>query len=1056
MAFKDDTRALRSMLGRAGFAPTGDPYDTSMLDKGYAISDIEVIARKDYYNVIYLETESNWRGISSDVARKNPHPCLVITRYGDTHTILSTTRDHYTKDKKARYVVVDNGAKKYSVAKFIRSIKTGPEDDTGNVDAKVQSTLDKFAAYQEALDNFADDLDDIIQATKTAVDGAVAGNKEYATCEQKFLGMCRDVISTDMDEKDVRDMLVQHILTYRIFALVYGEHDFHHANVVARELESLKEVLGMSERRINYDTMELIAESITDMEQRQEFLKKFYEVFYEKYDPAKADRDGIVYTPSEVVNFMVTSTDQLLQKHFSKSLSNDEVTVLDPATGTGTFIVHVLNQLNLDKVEKKYTNGLHANEISILPYYIAALNIENAYKEKTGRYREFENICWMDTLDSGVKDYGKVPSYFENDNVKRISRQQEAEIHVVIGNPPYNAVQTSYNNANAATKYPYIDQKIQQSYTQYSVASQQIKSQDMYKRFLKWSSDRIGKKGIVVFVSNNAFLDAKADNGVRRALYNEFNYIYIVNLRGNARLAGEAWRREGGKVFGQQARVGIAVYFLIKAGENTSNIKYIQTEDYMNREAKMKWLKESNISALTMEEITPDPDAVWLNQTNNDFDNLIPVLPRKHNESIFAMVAIGVNTAKDQWAYDFDINNLKKKVKFYISVYGCEVARYKIENPSNHDLISWVDKKIKWSRETIKSLTRMHNILYAEDNIKAALYRPFIIKHLYYTKRIIDVPGRFSIVFKNSKKNKLIGFSNPKTNVPFNHIGTDLVVSLDCVNGTQAIPLWRYNNGKRLSNVTDYGLQLFRAHYHSDTITGDDVFYYTYAIFNDPKYEKKYRFNLQRDFPRIPLAQNFKKWSRIGKDLFKLHCNFATVEKYSLTRIDKRPKKNRIQLKLRTEEVDKKMRIAIIIDDATTLNDVPKEVLEYKIGSKNPLEWILEFYKESKNQIKENSSNDEDVRNKFNTYRLADYKEDLITLLQRVTTVCIETVRLRKELEQMRWGPQPKLTFTIKSNNTAPETQKRMKLLARPVPIQATLDGARQERLLRSYSESWG
>lgn len=1046
MAFRDNAKILRGMLGRAGFAAAGDPYDTSKLDKGRAVVDIEVIARKDYYDIIYLETESNWRGISSDVARKNLHPCLVITRYGSSHIIFCTTRGHYMKDKKARYVVVDNRAKKYSISRFIRSIKAGPGDDPGSVDAKVHGALDEFAAYKEALDNFAEDLDAIIRSTKAEVDEGIAKSKKYTVHVQKFLGMCRDVISKDMDEKDVRGMLVQHILTYRIFTLVYDERDFHHANVVARELESLKEMLGVSGRQANYETMELIAESITDADQRQEFLKKIYETFYEKYDPDKADRDGIVYTPSEVVNFMVTSTDELLKKHFGKGLSDDGVTVLDPATGTGTFIVHILNQLSPDKIEKKYASELHANEISILPYYIAALNIENAYKEKTGQYREFENICWMDTLDSGVKDYGKMSSYFENDNVKRISRQQDTEIHVVMGNPPYNAVQTSYNNANAATKYPHIDQKILQKYTGQSTTYTQNKSQDMYKRFLRWSTDRVGKKGMVVFVSNNAFLDAKADDGVRRALYDEFDHIYVVNLRGNARLAGEAWRREGGKVFGQQARVGIAAYFLIKTGESTSNIRYAQVDDYMNRKAKLKWLKQNTISTLAMKMIAPDATAVWLNQTNNDFDDLVPVLPKTHIESIFAESTLGVNTAKDQWVYDFNKSNLAKKMKFYITFYNEIVNEYETEKFDQKKLISWVSKRIKWSRGILQHLGRGKSIAYSSNKIITTLYRPFIIKYLYYDGPVIQDLRKFSNIFENSQKNYLIGFSNPKTNTPFNYIGTDMIIGFDCIDGTQAVPLWRYINGEKMSNVTDYGLNLFRAHCRDKTITGKDIFYYTYAIFNDPKYERMYRFDLQRDFPRIPLAKNFRGYSEMGKSLFRMHCGFATAEEYNLTRIDKRVKKNRPRLKIRTEKIGENTNVSIAIDDATTLYGVPKETLEYKIGSKNPLEWILEFYKESKNQIKEDSSDDMGVRDRFNTYRLADYKEELITLLRKVTTVCVETVRLRRELEQMEWGPQPKLVFTSKLDKTKPKTE-RMELPTRPAPLQATLNGIKQERL---------
>ena len=464
MGFEENLKQIQRNLELAGYKKIREPYDTSGLKMEDAVVDVEIIARKDYYNILYMEAESNWRGISTEVAKKSLNPCLVITRYGESHIILSTIRDHNTLNPKPRHIVIETGTReKRSIGSFVKSVKPGI--DYIETDQRVQEVFDKFAVYKEAIDRFGENLGEIIKRTTETVDAAISNSSEYHSRIQKFLGMCKDVISRDIDEKDVRGMLIQHVLTYRIFAMVYDEQNFHHANVVARELESLREILGISDSQVNYETLELIAESITDTDQRQEFLKKIYETFYEKYDPDKADKDGIVYTPSEVVNFMVASTDQLLKRHFRKSLSDDGVTVLDPATGTGTFLVHMLNHISPDKLEKKYSSELHANEISILPYYIAALNIENAYKERIGKYKEFENICWMDTLDSGVKDYERMPSYFENDNVKRISRQQEQPIHVVIGNPPYNAVQTSYNNANPATKYDNIDQKIQDDYS---------------------------------------------------------------------------------------------------------------------------------------------------------------------------------------------------------------------------------------------------------------------------------------------------------------------------------------------------------------------------------------------------------------------------------------------------------------------------------------------------------------------------------------------------------------------------------------------------------------
>ena len=1029
MSFEENLKQMQKKLALAGYRKVREPYDTSELKMEDAISDVEIIARKDYYNILYLEAKSNWRGISTEVTKKSENPCLVVTRYGESHIILSTVKDHNTLSPKPRHIVIETGVKESrSIGSFISSIRPGL--DYIETDERVQGAFDRFSVYKNAIDRFGENLEGIINRTGDAVDSAIVESRKYGTRVQRFLGMCRDVINESMDERDVRDMLIQHILTYRIFAMVYDERDFHHANVVARELESLKELLDISDSHVSYDTMELIAESITDMEQRQEFLKQIYEMFYEKFDPAKADKDGIVYTPSEVVNFMVASTDQLLRKHFRKSLSDEGVTVLDPATGTGTFLVHILNQISPDKIDQKYTRELHANEISILPYYIAALNIENAYKGRTGRYREFENICWMDTLDSGVKDYGKVSSYFDNDNVRRISRQQESEIHVVIGNPPYNAVQTSYNNANSTTKYPHIDQKIQDDYSKLSIVTNKNKSEDMYKRFLKWSSDRIGEKGMVVFVSNNSFLDAKADDGVRKALYDEFDYIYTVNLKGNARTSGEERRRQKDNVFENKIRVGIAISFFIKTGENKSEIQYAEVDDYLKCDDKLKWLRNNTITTLALEAITPNTNAVWLNQTDNDFDDLVPVLPRIHNESVFAESTLGITTAKDSWVHGFDKTNLEKKMKFYISVYGDTLTKYKTERPSKNNLAAWVDKRIKWSGKVVEDLRLMRNIVYSNNHIEPTLYRPFVKQHVYYAKTVTERLRDFPNIFKNSQENRLIGFSNPSTNNRFKSIGTDIIVNLHgLVGGTQIIPIWRYGDGGKSSNVTKHGLDLFRDYYKNKKIAGDDIFYYTYAIFNDPKYERKYKFNLQREFPRIPLAKNFEQWSNMGRKIFDFHCNFENVKEYNLYRVDKHVKKNRTRLQLKTEKTDKCTAIKIVIDDSTTLEGVPREVLKYVIESRNPLEWILEFYKESKNQIQEESCNDKAVRDRFNIYNFADHKEDLITLLKKVTTVCVETVRLRKELEQMEWGEQPKLTFTKISSKSKPKAgnSKRLK-----------------------------
>lgn len=1011
MSFDENVRFLQRMFRSAGYETVREPVDVSALTMADRVVDCEIIARKDFFNVMYMEAESNWRRIANDAASKSKYPCMVMTKYGDGHHIFTTVQGHGTYNAKIRHVVLETRSRPASLSEFIQEVKVNPHDDHIAIDDKVQITFDKFSEYKQAVDEFGKNLGAIIKKTESAMNRAMSGNKGYDVKAKKLLAMCREVISDQVNMDDIKSMLLQHILTYRIFALVYDVTDFHETNVVARSLEDIKKTLNMPHDKISYKTMELIAESVTDTDQRQEFLKKVYETFYEKYDPDRADKDGIVYTPSEAVNFMVKSTDELLKKHFNKSLSDDNVTILDPATGTGTFLVYIIRQIEKSQIKKKYTNDLHANEISILPYYIAALNIEHAYKEVTGKYKEFENICWMDTLDSGVKDYERLTAYFaDNDNIKRMSRQQNARIHVTIGNPPYNAVQTSYNNANPADKYDHIDEKIWEKYYETSTVSNKNKAFDMYKRFLRWSSDRINENGMVVFISNNSFLDAKADDGVRRALYDEFDHIYIVNLKGNARLSGDAWRREGGKIFGGQARVGVCISFLIKTGEGHSEIQYAEVADYTKREAKLEWLNESTMLSLERRQIVPDKDAIWLNQTDNDFESLCPVLPEKFKESIFSDYTVGITTAKDDWVYDFDQKCLSSKMKYYVSTYNQLLQKYKKLKVKPANLVAWLDKKIKWSATTQNGFKRQNILTYNSQCILPTLYRPFIRKFQYYDDIVTEVPRAFRQFFYNGQPNLLIGFPNPSTNVKFDVIGTDSMTDLHCIDIIQNIPFWLYDDsGKKNCNVTEFALNLFQRHYPDAKITPKNIFYYTYAMLNDPKYEEAYRHNLRRSRPQLPLAKGFTKWSLIGKKLFHLHCDFDSAKEFNLQRVNKKSVKNEPRLAFIKDE----KHISIVLDDVTTLNGVPLEILEWTFKSKTPLEWILDFYKESKNRIKPESCDDEKVRDRFNTYRFNDHKEEVITLLKRVTTVCIETVRLRQELKEMEWGPQPNLNLTL-------------------------------------------
>ena len=831
MTFREGARILRSKLRHAGFAATGDPYDTSKLEKGRSVADIEVIARKDYYDVIYLETKSNWRGISADVAKSNLHPCLVIARYGDRHTILSTTTDHYARDRKARYVVVDNGAKKYSVSRFIRSIRSGPGDDTGSVDAKVQKAFDEFSAYKEAMDNFAENLDDIIKTTIAVVEKGIEGNERYAARMGSLLGMCREVISAGMDEDDIRDMLVQHILTYGIFEMVYDVHDFHATNALAKSLELLKETLGIPDRHVDYETMELIAESLTDTRERQEFLKRVYETFYAKYDSKTADRDGIVYTPSEVVDFMVESTETLLKERFGKSFSDDGVIMLDPFTGTGTFIVHALERISLDKIKTKYKNDLHANEKYILPYYIASLNIEHAYLEKTGEEAEFEGMCWMDTFESGAKNYEDMLAFLDNDNVRRITRQQSLKINVIIGNPPYSMGQGNANDDNQNLKYEMLDKKIDDTYIKATRQFHDIghvgSMYDSYIRAFRWASDRLGDFGIIAFVTNAGFLRSDTAAGFRACLHEEFAEVWCFDLRGNARTKGEKRKKEAGNVFGSGSKAPITITILIKDPRSEKHtIHYKDISDCLNREEKLARIKDAkSIRGINdWIERVPDEKHYWLDQpgvAGRLFEKYVPMGSKKGKKGkdknvIFKTYSNGVKTNRDVWVYNSSIENLTKNVKCHIDYCNeQDLDDFKIE-----------PKQGKFDGEIVDKMRRLeHKMSFDENKTRIATYRPFVERHLYFDKmlnlRQYLIPAMFP---ENDTKNLAIV-------VPYRFKGnfsafiTDTTPDLHIIEANQVFPLYTYDkDGKKTDNITQHALQIFRHHYGTNNIRKIDIF----------------------------------------------------------------------------------------------------------------------------------------------------------------------------------------------------------------------------------------
>ncbi len=876
-----------------------------------------------------------------------------------------------------------------------------PMRDAEGLDGIVNSFINyvrpEVKDFREAIQVFKVDLPRILETLRDLIDNQAAINPKFELARDKFWQICKNSINPEINLLDVREMMIQHILTEDIFLSIFNESQFHRENNIARELQNVVDTFftGVTKRNTlrtiesYYGVIRRTAANICNHHEKQKFLKALYENFYKAYNPKAADRLGIVYTPNEIVRFMVESVDFLTHKHFGKLLADKGVEILDPATGTGTYITELIEYLPKDCLEYKYKHEIHCNELAILPYYIANLNIEYTYKQKMGEYQEFEHICFVDSLEHTSFE-GKQMDLFAMsvENTERIKQQNEKEISVILGNPPYNAKQENFNDNNANRSYSAIDKRIKDSYVKYGNAQNQIVLYDMYTRFFRWASDRLGKNGIVAFISNNSFVNALSYDGFRKSVAEEFNEIYIIDMKGNARTSGEHRRQEGGNVFSDEIRVGIAIILMVR-NENREgfNIYYNAVIDYAKAFEKKDYLRFNTLKSLNFSHSIPDKNHNWINQTDNDFDSLIPLIDKevkagKAQEAIFELFSRGVATQRDEWVYDFSKAELENRMKFFVDVYE---RRRRTSEDLGFD--------IKWDRELNKYLERNICKEFDEKSIVSSAYRPFIKQYLYFDKHFNGMTYQwFDIFNKSDSENKYIAFSAIGSTKSFHCLGTSSIVDLHLTGDSQCLPLYRYDrNGNRIENITDWGLQQFQNHYNDTTITKEDIFHYTYAVLHNPEYRQKYEINLKREFPRLPFYQNFQQWVNWGKQLMDLHINYETSKPYNLQRRDI-PEKSIQKTKPKPKLKGDRNQGIIILDDITSLHEVPKIAWEYRLGNRSALEWILDQYKENKPK-------DPTIAAKFNNYRFADYKEQVIDLLQRVCTVSVETMKIIKAMK---------------------------------------------------------
>lgn len=864
----------------------------------------------------------------------------------------------------------------------------------------------EIAEFRKAIVQFKADLPAVLVALRERIDQAQGSNPAYQAAADAFLKQAKAAINPSVTAEDVREMLIQHILTEDIFARVFGNDDFHRENNVAQALHKLDATFWRGDVKRQtlaalepyYAAIRATAALISSHSEKQGFLKAIYENFYKVYNPKAADKLGVVYTPNEIVRFMIESTDWLCEKHFKKSLIDRDVTILDPATGTGTFVVELLEHFRgqPEKLIYKYLTELYANEVAILPYYVANLNIEATYAAIVGKYEEFPGLCFVDTLDNvaalGIYSAHQ-PDLFasiSDENSERVKRQNSRKISVVIGNPPYNAWQENYNQNNANRAYRRVDERIAATYVKEGTAQNKNSVYDMYTRFIRWASDRVKDEGVIAFIVGRKPFAKAAYDGFRKVIAKEFAEIWVFDLGGdvrdNPKLSGTKHN-----VFGIQT--GVAMVFLVrkKGHKGGAVIRYARRPEMETAEDKLSAISTiGGLGRLAVETIQPDKNHDWLNLSDNDWDKLLPIVdPRisasrttSQYKALFRLASNGLKTQRDEWVYDLDRDRLVAKARTLVDTY--EKARLD-RSCADRDAI-------KWDRELDRYLEKNIPKAFEPRALVRATYRPFVERWLYFDQHFNGMTYKLPLMFGHGPNPTLaflgIASQNPLAALAVQGV-FDLCLLKQGNGGTQSVPRWRFaKDGARLDNITDWALKQFTDRYgKSAGITKDDIFAYVYAVLHDPAYRETYALNLKREFPRIPLYADFRTWRDWGQRLLDLHIGYEAVEPFALTRTDtpdpKRAEGTTPAVKLKSDPDNG----IVVLDTETTLSGIPPEAWRYRLGNRSAIDWVLD-------QHKEKTPKDPTVREKFNTYRFADYKEQVVDLLARVVTVSLETVAI--------------------------------------------------------------
>lgn len=925
--------------------------------------------------------------------------------------------------------------------------------EIGEIERAIYAKLVQKCGNRHHWEDWANDIAKIARTHIDRISGILENkaNTREREAFEAFAHELRDDLNDSITDGEIIEMLAQHLITKPVFDALFEGYSFAEHNPMSQAMQGVLDVLH--EHHISkeadtlqsfYDSVKLRAEGIDSATGKQKIVVELYDKFFRNAFPKMTERLGIVYTPVEVVDFIIHSVAHVLEAEFGQSLGSPGVHIIDPFTGTGTFITRLLQSglISPEQLPYKYKTEIHANEIVLLAYYIAAINIEAVYHSIVGgSYEPYQGICLTDTFQLYEKE-DLVDALLVQNSARR-KRQKQLDIRVIIGNPPYSAGQTSANDINENVTYPGLDERIRTTYAARSNITMVRSLYDSYIRAIRWAGDRIGDSGVIGFVTNAGYLDANSADGLRKCLAEEFSDIYIFHLRGNARTSGELRRKEKDNVFGMGSRAPIAVAILVKNpnAKTTGNIYFRDIGDYLTRDQKLEIISGyGSIAGITAEggwqAIVPDEHGDWLKQRDNRFSGFFPLGEKGSDKSgMFELFSNGVKSNRDVWVFNSSRALLEQNIQGMTDFFNEEAERYEAavaqdQKPEVDKFIRIDRTKISWADDLKGLLKRGRTLTVRPECFVHSLYRPFTKQWLYYDKDYLWSLYRMPRIFPSAvAENLIICVSGIGDKVAFSSLMTNVVPSLHMVDidGSQCFPLYIYDEPTKEPEVapaqpslfnqtsaaaplctrrhalTDDGLAHFQVAYPDEAITKEDVFYYVYGVLHSPEYRERYADNLNKELPRIPrmrTATGFWAFSGAGRQLAELHVNYEAVEPYPLTieggglllkDDDYRVEKMRYGKSGKDKDLT-----TVIYNSKITVTGVPLEAYEYVVNGKSALDWVIE-----RQSVK--TDKDSGITNDTNAWATETMNNPRypFELLQRVITVSLETMKIVRALPKL-------------------------------------------------------